>query len=173
MCTIREKIEDMWYSVKYNYKSIRNYFWCLWHRTHQLPSGLKAGQWHDKFEMIPETLFYALDDYVSKEGEDAFGLIYWENDDHHINARKKMIKILHWYHIERGEKEAEYDTLLNELYSDSANKIVFGETGLIFPKRTEEEKIKMDRMRKLEKEIYRKNIYYSKMVCSLIGFLWT
>ena len=163
-------IEDIYYFIWHKYDRLRRIIKGLIRKSNYLRTGLPIDSWYDKDYLIPDALFCAVDDFVSKKGEDAFSVINWDFTEHHQLAKAKMIRILHWYNIERPSIEAKIDYMMEVLFSEP---ILFDENNMVLVKdRTEEESRMIKELYNVELELDRKNKYYSKMVCSLIGYLW-
>ena len=124
----------------------RQKFLGWWRKSTYLKTNLPLSSWIDKVELIREALFYAVDDFVSKEGEDAFAIVDWEDNETHRRVKHRIIEILHWYHIERPERQKELERRLAEDFV----------TWVEFEMKTD-----------------KKDVYYTKMVCSIRLFLWT
>lgn len=167
-------LSDIYYFFWRPIDRARDYLRGWWRKTNYLPTGLKPQSWIDKTHTIPEALFYAVDHFVSKDGEDAFSTVSWSSTPHHIRAKSRMIHVLHWYHVERPCKEKRQDEIMKQLYSDKSFCVKFEKDGsLVFPQRSLEEKSLLRELHDLEVEIDKKNTYYSKMVGSIVSFLWT
>lgn len=114
--------DDFWYGISrwWDYTWMGRAYWYIRARIkmyHVLYChDVEPGHYCDKPEKIKGALFQAVIDYVSKEGEDAFGRIVWDDNEYHIEVKRKLIEVLHWIHIERPEKQKEHDDLLHELY---------------------------------------------------------
>ena len=172
MYTTWEKIEDFFYPVYHQYYKMKSYIRGWWKQSNKLHTNLPYNTWYDKDTLITESLFYAIDDYVSKKGEDAFSVVDWNAFPDNRVAKGKIIQILHWYHIERPELEKTMDNLLKELYGKPDQRIQFIDNEVVFPDRSPEETLKAEKLNEIEGMVYRKNKYYAKMVCSILGYLW-
>ena len=172
MNIVIEKFEDAYYFFKRTFESIEGTIKGWWRQSNKLHTNLPYSFWYDKTMLIPEALFYAVDDFVSRDGEDAFGIVEWGNDEHHQRVRNKIIQILHWFHIERPHLEKKYDYYLEKLYGTPEKRLKFCNGEVIFPERSLEDELNFDNLQEIERVIYRKNKFYSKMVCDIIGFLW-
>jgi hypothetical protein len=57
-------------------------------------------------------LLELVDKFVSKDEEDAFSVVYWDDEeDGHYDAKCKMIEILYWKHVRKPELEKQKDEL--------------------------------------------------------------
>ena len=172
MYTTWEKIEDFFYPVYHQYYKMKSYIRGWWTQSNKLHTDLPYSNWYDKDTLITESLFYTIDDFVSKSGEDAFSVKDWDSYPDDQLAKARIIQILHWYHIERPELEKTMERLLNELFGQPHQRIQFLDNEVIFPDRSLEEELKAYKLNEIERTVYRKNKYYAKMVCSNIDHLW-
>ena len=147
------------------YRRIRGTIIGWWRKTNHLKTNLKYEAWIDKVALIPEALFYAVDDFVSKEGEDVFSHTDFEWDEEYQEVKNKIIKILHWYHIGRVELKNEIRRLLNELYG--CKTWSFGR------ERTPEEKKKQIKLKYLERKLEKEETKHLKMIIDIRNYLWT
>ena len=172
MNIVIEKFEDAYYFFKRTFENIEGKIKGWWRQSNKLRTNLPYTYWYDKTSLIPEALFCAIDDFVSKNGEDAFSVLDWNAYPDNQIAKGKIIEILHWYHVERPELEKTMDDLLNELYGRPDQRIQFIDNEVVFPDRSPEETLKAEKLNEIEGMVYRKNKYYAKMVCSILGYLW-
>ena len=126
--SIYESIFDKFYDSKiYNYYMYSWLYKIRWKITHwyKKDNWIKTNlpyNYYDKDKLIDEGLFQLIDNFISKDGEDAFSVIYWESHEDQIEAYNKIIDILHFYHVERPKLEKEYDALLDDLYGERFGK---------------------------------------------------
>lgn len=80
-------------------------------QSHMIDTKLEKGHWIDKISLMEAALLEMVDDFVSREGEDAFSVVYWDEDDGHAEAKSKMIEILYWKNVRFPALEKEKDDL--------------------------------------------------------------
>ena len=118
----------------YNYNEARSWLYDLyrfswlydlrWHITHwwrndnQLKTNLPVG-YYDKTALIQESLFAAVEDFISRDGEDA--LVHCMIDD---DVMVKIIDILHFYRIRLPSIQSDIDYWIHECYGDCVFRMV-------------------------------------------------
>jgi hypothetical protein len=96
------KLRDAIYYVKSRFK-----------QYHMIDTKLSKGHWIDKVSLMEAGLLELVDDFVSRDGEDAFSVVYWDEDDGHAEVKAKIIEILYWKHVRFPALEKEKDDLWN------------------------------------------------------------
>lgn len=83
-------------------------------QSHMIDTRVSKGHWCDKVELIRAGLFELVDDFISRDQEDAFSTVCWDHDEEHQNVKNKIISILYFKHIRLPALEAERDKLWDE-----------------------------------------------------------
>lgn len=86
-------------------------------QTHMIDTKLEKGHWIDKVSLMEAGLLELVDSFVSKDEEDAFSVVFWDDEfDGHYDAKCKMIEILYWKHVRKPALEAEKDALWDDYH---------------------------------------------------------
>lgn len=168
-----ERLFGRWYRYSWLYK-VRWYITHWWRKDHWIKTNLPIG-YHDKPQLIEDGLFSLVEDFVSRNGEDAFCRIYIDDW-----VYKTIIDILYWYRIRRPEMESKKNMLMNMLYGDRTKmwwEDCKDKEGYCELKVDEEFYQRMEpytlQLRKLEKEIHLQTQTYLHKVIGIRGYLWT
>ena len=162
------KLQELWEDI-YRYSWLYKLKWYLYHRIrqdHLIQTGLPKGQYYDKDSLMEAGILELVDDFVSRDGEDAFAFCDWSWNPDHQEAHDKMIQILHWKHIESVEIEKKLDYLLHEAFKDYCP---------IQSKRdmTEYERSCLDEYHELEMKKLKKVKKILHMCVDVKDYLWT
>jgi hypothetical protein len=148
-----------------------------WNASHHIPTGLRIGRWHDKVELMTEGLLELVDDYVSKDKEDAFSIV----DYNHVHpepdyrdfletvrdVKAKIIDVLHFKHVRKPKLEREINLLMHELYgSDDWLEKLRREF-------TPAERAKSNLIRKFETDLYNETQRVLHMIVDIRTHLWS
>lgn len=177
-------MNQTWFDIRYYLWNSRRwymriYYYCMnrWIRHgHMLRTTIRPGQYSDKVELIPSALFCAVEDYVSKTGEDAFSVVNFDNHPKDIEIKEKIIQILHFWHIELPELEAQYEQNLSIWGSNVTFVTKKSNRGYYLEiQRKDEEQSKRDweKINHIEQLIYDRKVEHMKMVVDIHNFLWT
>jgi hypothetical protein len=170
--------------------SVYQYSWLYrirWKITHWLRSDnwVKTHlpvDYYDKPCLMESALFSLVSDYVARDREDAFSVVSYDHSEEHIEAKNKIISILHFYHIEKPELEKKESSLLHEAYGDtelvfteekssSGNKLVeFKYNGVKSEKELDDIR---DELRKTEELIDKRTQEMLKVCIDVRPYLWT
>ena len=145
---------------------IRNYI----KGDHNLRTGVKRGEYSDLDHKIENALFLAVEDYISRDAEDALSIVCYDSDEVHIEVKKKIIEILHFYRIELPELQKEESDLMRELYSHFSIEDICKN---INREKSEEEIKKQNKLRDIEKTIFNKTQETLHKVIDVRPFLWS
>jgi hypothetical protein len=174
--TWKDLKRELSYYLGLPYKKYKDlYYYCMnrwiWH-GHMLRTDIAPGQYSDKVYLIPSALFCAVEDYIGRDGEDAFGTVCWETEDD-IRVRETIIDILHFWHIELPELQRLHDEALKEWFM--ACPLVFhrDNRGSFLPDTSGRGKKWNDKARFYEKKMSDKTKRYAKMVVDIHEYLWT
>lgn len=97
--------------------NIRNGYWYVYHRIHQshmIDTRIQKGSYCDIVGLIQYGLFELVDDYVSRNREDAFATVDYDHDEQHQEIKAKIIEILYFKNVKLPELQAAYDKLIHE-----------------------------------------------------------
>jgi len=112
---------DYWFCDTWLYKDVYRYSWLYrlrwyithwWRNDHWVKTDLPIG-YHDKPELMVHALFGMVDDFMSREGEDAPSRIVIEDNWFEI-----IVDILHFVHIEQPELQKQQEQIMDYLYTD-------------------------------------------------------
>jgi len=104
---------DSWLMGIYRYSWLYKLKWYIihwWRKDHWIKTNLEIG-YHDKSVLIEDGLFSLVEDYVSRDGEDAPSIILMEDD-----LFKDVIDILHFYKVRKPELVKKLDLIQHETY---------------------------------------------------------
>ena len=167
-----------WYMRIYYY--IRNRYF---DHTHMLRTTVKPGSYSDLVHKLPDALFCAIEDYVSRDGEDAFSWFDWGGSDVWNNAlpgvKGKIIEILHFRHIEQPKLQRDVDEAIAALFVESVcGREELDEDGKWYIPDAPADKKRLFKQKnaqiaKMEKELLNKTKKYAKMAIDIHEYLWT
>jgi hypothetical protein len=171
--------DDVSYYMRRPYNWIRNAYYYgmnrwIWH-GHMLRTEVEPGQYSDKVFKIPSALFCAVEDYVARDQEDAFGRVEYNTNLAPIKAQ--IIQILHFWCIERPELQGRIDQTLSE-WAVATPMVIYpihnGRSKLEFePKDPAKSKELLDLLHQYEAELLAKTKKYAKKVVMIHEYLWT
>jgi len=167
-----------WFYDLYRYSWMRNArsFVRNWiEHSNVIHTGLKHGRYYDKCTLLPEGMFNIIEQYISKDDEDAFSFINWETTEYDIKNKQTIIDVLHWYRVEEPELQKEYGRLLDLAYGkikyvqfDNCVDTVYNGSFS-----SEERKDMQNRLRRIEEEIVNRNKEMMHKIVDLYPCLWT
>ena len=171
--------DDVKYYARRPYHWVRNAYYYGMHRWiwhgHMLRTEVEPGQYSDKSFKIPSALFCAVEDFVSRDQEDAFGQVNFDTNLAPIKAH--IIQILHFWCIERPELQEKIDQTLSEwaaatpimtyMLNGVRSSVVFE------PKDPAKSKELLDLLHQYEAELAAKTKKYAKKVVMIHEYLWT
>jgi len=148
----------------------KGFYWYLYHRiiqSHLVNTGLPKGQYYDKTSLLPEAMLQIVEDFVSRDKEDAFNIVEFD-----CEQRYKIIEVLYFKNIRRVELENQYEELLHKCYGNTNIMKVIKE-GFDKIKETPEWKEDAQKLRDIEvlKEKELNKILHT--VVDLIPYLWS
>jgi len=169
---------DSWLMNIYRYSWLYKLRWYIthwWRKDHWIKTNLKIG-YYDKLTLIEDGLFSLVEDYVSRDGEDAPSIILMDDDFH-----KDIIDILHFYRVRKPELMKRLDFMENEVYGNcdisSKPSDREGLSEFVFTYNDdytdEERKNKMKECTNLEKEIYEETQKMLMKVIEIRSRLWS
>jgi len=168
-----------WVYRFYQYSWLYNLRWFLTH-WYQHDNWIKTNlpiSYHDKMILMEDGLFAMIEDFISRDKEDAPSVCYIDDD-----VMDKIIKILYFYRIRKPELEKEYEELLHETYGKGRfvftpcpDKEGFSKLDMIYDDVYTPEW--RDSMRKklseLEVHIYDETQKHLHLCVDIRGYLWT
>lgn len=80
-------------------------------QSHLIDTKLDKGHWIDKVRLMEAGLLELVDSFVSRDGEDAFSVVVWDDGEEHETMKFMMIEILYWKHVRSPALEKEKDDL--------------------------------------------------------------
>lgn len=182
--SIWSKISGWFYNTRvyriYQYSWLYNLRWFVTHwyrKDNWVKTNLPIG-YHDKTRLMEDALFSMVDDFMSRDGEDAPSLIVIAEED----WVETIVDVLHFYHIEKPLLEKQHEDLLHEIYGDGKMYFVpcedrpeYYELEVAYTEKyTQEER---DIMRKdlhqLEKKIFDETQDHLKKCIDLRPYLWS
>jgi len=152
-----------------------NLRWYIEHyikKTNYIRTNLSIG-YYDKPVLIEDGLFSLVEDFISKDGEDAFR--YGEEED----IREIIIDILHFYRVRKPEVEKEQEELLHELYGDTTWEFIEKDKRKVMTRKhsnkyTEKERDEMfNKHTELEEELEKETTEMLKKCIEIRHYLWT
>jgi len=180
---IREAI-DRWLCDHniYWFWRLRDAYYYIYHRilqSHMIDTKVSKGHWCDKTELIKAGLLELVDEFVSKDGEDAFAVVDWEHDETHYDIKSRIIEVLYFKNVKLPEMENQLDKMTHEHFQKypvnfgeideitGCGKVIFA--GKDDPNCEKEMKEIWDLERKIEEEKQR----ILHMIIDLRPWLWT
>lgn len=129
--TVFEKIgyciwKSWFYQDLYRYSWLYKLRWKVthwWRKDHWVKTNLRC-DYHDKLALMEDALFSLVDNYVSRNEEDAFSNVSFDWHDEYLDAKAKIIKILHFYNVKLPAMEKRESEILHEYMKDY--DMVFG-----------------------------------------------
>ena len=122
MIAIREFFNDIWCEYIWTdcgfFTNTYYYFYHIFYQTHLVNTKFPRGCYYNKYSLMEGVVLELIDDFVSRDKEDAFGSIDWESDEYHSEAKHKMIDILYSKHIKIPEMKKEIDRLHDMCFQD-------------------------------------------------------
>jgi hypothetical protein len=162
---LHRKVSDAIYYVK-----------CRIKQTHMIDTKLDRGHWIDKVSLMEAGLLELVDNFVSRDGEDAFSVVYWDEGGH-LEIKEKIIQILHWKYIGKPELESKIDSLWSQYHKDYPvyfEKIEGSNCSEMKRKNEDEESDKKyQTIRELENELVIKSQENLHLCVDIREFLWT
>ena len=180
--SIEEELSLYYDCLRYRFKAAKYFLINYIQGSHRLDSGVKRGHSSDIYHKIERSLFLAIDEFASKDKEDALSFIDWENNDGHVAAKETIKDVLHFLHIEEKELKLKEEKLLGELYkckydNDLKNKpmCIFGEEKCEdCPRPREEEAKKLhDEYWNLENYLHDKKTELLRKIVDIRDYLWS
>ena len=154
----------------------------IWNLSHCLKSDVPFGQYCDKPYLIESALFETLSDYVSKDGEDAFRYHHLDDEeDMHCEWYEKMVKVLHFYHVELPELNKKMESYYGKRTGTMVFNDIEGDTTgckeIEFVYESEQAKKEsyeaLEEQLKLEEIIHEKTTENLKMIIEFRGYMWS
>lgn len=180
--SLRSKFYGWWYDTwiygKYQYSWAYKLRWFVthwWRHDNWIKTNLDIN-YHDKVGLMEDGLFSMVENFISRDEEDAPSTIVMEDPWY-----TTIIEIIHFYRIRKPELEAAYDLMLHECFGPV--EMMFIDDGNPHGKRlnlkyngpmTEEEREeKIKRMRDLEKYIFDETQLMLKKCIDVRAYLWS
>lgn len=169
---------DSWLMAIYQYSWLYNLKWHIthwWRKDHWIKTNLEIG-YHDKPELIEDGLFSLVENYVSRDDEDAPSIILMDDEFH-----KDVIDILHFYKIRKPELMKRQEFMQHEIFgtcilgSKPCEREGFHELTMTYndPYTDEERKVKMKECRELENQIHEETQKMLMKVIAIRPRLWS
>ena len=170
---------DCWLYNLYEYSWVYSIRWYITHwyrKDHWVKTNLSIG-YHDKVGLMEDALFSMVENYISRDEEDALSDVYIDDE-----VRDKIIAIVHFYRIKKPLMEKAHDAMLHELYGNSRwnfipckDKLGFNE--LIITDNELYSKEEREQMRKestlLKIKIHNDTQKHLMMCVEIRNYLWT
>jgi len=150
-----------------------------WRKDHWVKTNLPIG-YHDKTNLMEDALFTLVDDYASRDQEDAFSKVEYDTDL--IEIKKKIIEIIHFYNVRREELQKRCDDLLHLCYgdmelifTDEETKPGFKKLEMVNHSNMDEDhrQKKIEEMHSLETQIFEETQEMLKKCIEVRPYLWT
>lgn len=157
-----DKIDDLFRKIN----NMKHFLYNWYHQTNLINTGVKRGEYCDIVSLMEFGLLELVDDFVSKNKENAFDIVDYSSCEEDIEDRKKIIEVLHFKHIKKPEMEKEFNKLLHEIYGDSSVLDCDKEF-------RDKNKDKIDRLHEIEDNIFNETQRILHIIIDLRPRLWS
>jgi hypothetical protein len=151
------------------------YIKCRLKQTHMIDTKLEKGHWIDKVELMNAALLELVDSFVSKDGEDAFSSIDW-NEGLDIEVKEKIIEILYWKQIRQHELRHEMEKLWDNHFVEFPMRFEPTSDGgarMIEPQDKEKNNANVKNIISKEEYFERENERILHLCVDIRNYLWT
>ena len=164
---VPEWLKDLYDFIVLEWNCFYYYIYHRIHQSHLIDPKLQKGTWHEVSTKIESGLLELVDEYVSKEGQDAFAQIVWDDEECHRNTKAILIDALHFKYCREPAFHKAEQEYLDEMYGDEMSfEDIFGPI-------SDERKAKMDLHNKMTRRFYFDQTIVLKNIVEIRGYLWT